>query len=256
MQLNFKTFGQGPPLVILHGLFGTLDNWQTLGKRWAEDFTVYLVDQRNHGRSPHLDGMSYPLLAQDLMKFLDEEWIHECYLLGHSMGGKTAMQFALDYPDRVDKLVVVDMAPKVYPAGHDEIFDALRSLDLDKLESRSAAAEQLSKRIPQPAVVQFLLKNLSRVPGAGFQWKMNLAVLYRDYANILADLSSKESFEHPALFVRGGQSRYVADSDLPAIRARFPAAKLMTVPEAGHWVHAQAPDELYEIVRTFLMSAE
>lgn len=251
MDLNFKTFGQGPPLIILHGLFGTLDNWQTLAKRWAEDFTVYLVDQRNHGRSPHLDEMSYPLLAEDLAGFLDKEWLHECYLLGHSMGGKTAMQFALDYPDQVTKLVIVDIAPKQYPAGHDEIFAALRSLDLENLTTRSAAAEHLSQLIPQPAVVQFLLKNLSRVPGSGFRWKMNLEVLYRDYANILANVSGAP-YSGDALFVRGGLSQYVGKDDLPLIRSLFPEAELATVARAGHWVHAQAPDELYSLVNDFL----
>lgn len=252
MDLNFKTYGQGPPLVVLHGLFGTLDNWQTLAKRWAENYTVYLVDQRNHGRSPHLDAMSYPLLAEDLAGFLDREWIHQTYLIGHSMGGKTAMQFALTYPDRVDRLVVVDMAPKQYRAGHDEIFAALRSLDLDEITLRSEAAEQLSAKIPQPAVVQFLLKNLSRRPAGGFHWKMNLDVLYRDYANILANVESEEPYPGPSLFVRGGKSHYVAADDLPLIHTLFPAAQLLTVADAGHWIHAQAPDELYTIVDTFL----
>ncbi|PHI20522.1 alpha/beta hydrolase [Lewinellaceae bacterium SD302] len=251
MNLNFKTYGQGPPLVILHGLFGTLDNWQTLAKRWADNYTVYLVDQRNHGRSPHLDEMSYPLLAEDLAKFLDKEWIHECHLLGHSMGGKTAMQFALDYPDQVSKLIVVDMAPKIYPAGHDEIFDALRSLKLEELENRRDAATHLNKRIPQPAVVQFLLKNLSRDPGSGFRWKMNLEVLYRDYKNILANVTGP-AFPGEALFVRGGKSHYVTVEDLPLIRELFPSAQLATVAEAGHWVHAQAPDELFKLVSDFI----
>lgn len=251
MELNFKTYGQGPPLVILHGLFGTLDNWQTLAKRWADDYTVYLVDQRNHGRSPHLDGMSYSLLAEDLSKFLDKEWIHKCHLLGHSMGGKTAMQFALDYPDQLDKLIVVDIAPKVYPAGHDEIFAALRSLDLDKLEKRSDAAAHLATRIPEPAVVQFLLKNLSRVPGAGFAWKMNLEVLYQHYDNILANVEG-DIFDGPTLFVRGGKSHYVADEDLKMIQKMFPIADLATINEAGHWVHAQSPDALYQLVFDFL----
>lgn len=251
MDLNFKTFGQGPPLVILHGLFGTLDNWQTLAKRWAENYTVYLVDQRNHGRSPHLDEISYPLLAEDLAAFLDKEWIHECYLLGHSMGGKTAMQFALDYPDQVEKLIVVDIAPKAYPPGHNEIFEALRSLDLDKLESRNAAAAHLAQKIPQPAVVQFLLKNLSRKPTGGFRWKMNLEVLYQDYENILANIDGN-AFSGATLFVRAGKSHYIDEADLPMIQSLFPEAQLKTVEESGHWVHAQSPQQLYELVSDFL----
>ena len=252
MQLNFKSFGQGPPLVILHGLFGTLDNWQTLGKQWAEDYTVYLIDQRNHGRSPHLDTISYKEMAEDLAGFLESEWIHKCHLLGHSMGGKVAMQFALDYPDLVEKLIIVDIAPKKYPAGHNEIFDAMLFLDLNVLKSRSAAAEQLSNRIKDPGVVQFLLKNLSRVPGGGFAWKMNLAVLHRDYQNILQTVGGGDPFAGETLFIRGAKSRYVEETDLPAINRLFPTAELITVQNAGHWIHAEQPAELFSVVSTFL----
>ncbi|MEM9837490.1 MAG: alpha/beta fold hydrolase [Bacteroidota bacterium] len=253
MQLNFKTLGQGPPLVILHGLFGTLDNWQTLAKRWANDFTVYLVDQRNHGKSPHVATHNYPAMAEDLAAFLEQEWIHECYLLGHSMGGKTAMKFAMDYPDQVEKLVVVDMTPKKYPAGHNKIFAAMFSLDLANLSSRSEATEQLSAQLDDPGVVQFLLKNLSRIPGGGFRWKMNLDVLYRDYEEILKPIDG-EPFMGDSLFINGGKSDYVQASDLPLIQAYFSAAALVTVAEAGHWVHAEKPDQLYSIVSDFLRS--
>ncbi|MEL6670499.1 MAG: alpha/beta fold hydrolase, partial [Bacteroidota bacterium] len=133
-MLNAKILGQGPPLIILHGLFGTLDNWQTLGKRWAKDHTVFLVDQRNHGRSPHLDGHNYPLMAEDLADFMEGEWLHEAIILGHSMGGKTAMQLALHYPDLVKALIVVDILPKTYPGGHDQIFAALRSMNIDQIQ--------------------------------------------------------------------------------------------------------------------------
>lgn len=251
MQLNFKQFGQGPPLVILHGLFGTLDNWQTLAKQWSEEYTVYLVDLRNHGRSPHVDSISYPEMAQDLAAFLESEWVHKCHLLGHSMGGKVAMQFALDYPDVVEKLVVVDIAPKKYPAGHNEIFAAMLSLDLNELTDRSQAAEQLNSRIGEPGVVQFLLKNLSRVPGAGFAWKMNLPVLYRDYENILQTVDG-EPFEGESLFVRGAKSHYVEDTDWSTITTLFPAAELVTIADAGHWIHAEQPLELFTVVSNFL----
>ena len=185
MELNHKTFGQGEPLVILHGLFGTLDNWQTMARRFAENYTVILVDQRNHGRSPHLPGHSYELLANDLKEFLEANWIYEANILGHSMGGKTAMQFAMDFPDMVEKLVVVDMGIKEYPAGHNEIFEALFSLDVSKLESRSVAQKHLVSKINNLGVVQFLMKNLSRKKEGGFQWKMNLQALYENYEKIL-----------------------------------------------------------------------
>lgn len=252
MDLNFKSFGQGPPLVILHGLFGTLDNWQTLGKRWAEEFTVFLVDQRNHGRSPHEAGIDYPSMAADLKAFLEDNWIYETHVLGHSMGGKTAMQFALDYPEMVDKLVVVDIAPRAYPGGHEDIFEALLALDLAALGERSEADALLAKSIPQRGVRQFLLKNLTRTREGGYAWKMNLPVIYEHYAAILANVRAAEPFAGPTLFVRGGQSDYVSDADWPAAQALFPQARLETVAGAGHWVHAERPEELYGLVKDFL----
>lgn len=251
MDLNFKSLGQGPPLVILHGLFGTLDNWQTLAKQWAKNHTVYLVDQRNHGRSPHLPEMNYPLMAEDLANFLDQEWVHECHVLGHSMGGKTAMQFAMDFPDRVTKLVVVDMTPKRYEAGHDLIFEALKSIKLDQLSSRNEAAEQLGQFIAEKGVVQFLLKNLTRIPAGGFRWKMNLEALYNGYTNILSAIEGTP-FNGPSLFVRGGKSKYVLDSDQGEIKTYFPAAQLETISTAGHWIHADQPQELLRLVNDFL----
>ena len=252
MDLNFKSFGQGPPLVILHGLFGTLDNWQTLGKRWAEDFTVFLVDQRNHGRSPHTEVIDYPTMAADLKAFLEHNWIYETHVLGHSMGGKTAMQFALDYPDMVDKLIVVDIAPKAYPGGHETIFQALLGLDLASLGERSEADAILGERIPQRGVRQFLLKNLTRTKDGGYAWKMNLPVIHRHYPDILANVRPSEPFSGPTLFIRGGKSDYVTDADWPAAQALFPNAQLETVDGAGHWVHAERPEVLYTLVKAFL----
>jgi pimeloyl-ACP methyl ester carboxylesterase len=253
MDLNFKSFGQGPPLVILHGLFGTLDNWQTLGKRWAEDFTVFLVDQRNHGRSPHADVIDYPTMAADLKEFLEHNWIYETHLLGHSMGGKTAMQFALDYPDLVDRLVVVDIAPREYPGGHQVIFEALFDLDLATLDDRREADALLARRIPQRGIRQFLLKNLTRSRDGGYAWKMNLPAIRRHYPDILANIVPTEVFTGPALFIRGDKSDYVTDADWPATHDLFPNARLETIAGAGHWVHAEQPDVLYRLVREFLL---
>ncbi len=251
MNLNHKTFGQGEPLVILHGLFGMLDNWQTMAKRFAEKYTVILVDQRNHGRSPHLSEHNYELLANDLKEFLEENWIYEANILGHSMGGKTAMQFAMDFPDMVEKLVVVDMGVKEYPPGHHEIFEALFSLDVSKLESRSAAQEHLVSKINDLGVVQFLMKNLSRKKEGGFQWKMNLQALHDNYEKILSPIEGT-TYDDEVLFVRGGASHYVKDEDWGAIQQLFPNSKLVTIDGAGHWVHAVAPDALYMEVMGFL----
>ncbi len=252
-MLNYKTFGQGPPLVILHGLFGTLDNWQTLARRWAEEHTVFLVDLRNHGRSPHLDAMTYPLMAADLKTFLEEKFVFQTHLLGHSMGGKVAMQFALDYPDMMEKLVVVDIAPKPYNHGHNAVFDAFNAVDPATLTDRSEAEELMRPHVPEDDVRLFLLKNLSRSKDGGFAWKMNLAVIERDYPHIIAGMNEDATaFEGPTLFVRGADSDYVSDGDLPAIHRFFPAATLETIAGAGHWIHAQQPEVLYEMVREFL----
>ncbi len=253
MELHHKAFGQGPPLVILHGLFGMLDNWQTLGKRFAEHFSVFLLDQRNHGRSPHAEEFNYPILAQDLLEFLEGQWIFKTHLLGHSLGGKTAMQFALDHPDRVERLVVVDIAPKRYPSGHEAIFQALEAVPLHEVRSRKEAEAFLAERIPEAGVRLFLLKNLRRQKDGSFAWKMNLPVLHRHYEEVLAPVESDGPFQGPTLFVRGGRSQYLEPEDFDDIRRLFPAARFATIERAGHWVHADAPEDFYRIVLDFLL---
>ena len=253
MDLNFKVFGQGDPVIILHGLFGTLDNWQTFAKQLSETHSVYILDQRNHGRSPHVDTLSYPEMADDLAKFMQTQGMFQATVLGHSMGGKTAMQFALNHPDLLEKLIVVDIAPKAYAGGHESIFEALLSLNLTEMHSRSDAEAYLAPRIPERGVRQFLLKNFTRDKAGGYVWKMNLPAIHRAYPNILDTVRGEsESYDGPTLFVRGGKSRYVQDEDVPVIRRYFPNMRLETVAEAGHWVHAEAPDRLLRIVRTFL----
>lgn len=251
MNLNFKEFGQGDPIIILHGLFGMLDNWQTLAKQFAENYSVYILDQRNHGKSPHAEQFDYPTLATDLQEFMEQNWIYKAHLIGHSMGGKTVMQFAVDYPDLVDKLVVVDAAPVKYEGNHYDIFDALLSLDLSKNESRSEIDEALSAKIPEFGVRQFLLKNLKRQK-EGYQFKMNLEAIYKNYDNILAGIESGDSFDGDTLFIRGGKSNYVLENHHQAIFDLFPNAKIETVEGAGHWVHADKPKELLELVLNFL----
>ena len=256
MQLNYKSIGSGDPLVILHGLFGMLDNWQTLGKRFGESRMSVLVDQRNHGKSPHADEVDYPSLAADLEEFLEDNWMHEADVLGHSMGGKVAMQYALSFPDRVRKLVVVDMGVKQFPRGHDEIFAAMRSIPLTVAEgeeplSRTQIDEILAAKIAQPGVRMFLLKNLKRNKDQGYDWKMNLDALEAGYDNILAPLTG-EPWPGEALFIRGGSSGYINDEDWAGIQALFPNARLETIAGAGHWVHAEAPDEVYRLTEEFL----
>lgn len=252
MKLNYKEFGQGDPLIILHGLFGTSDNWQTLAKQFAKNYTVFIIDQRNHGRSPHDDEFNYKVMAEDLKEFMEDNWIYETHMIGHSMGGKTAMQFALDYPDMVEKLVVVDIANQSYEGGHESIFKALFSLDLDTIQNRKEADEFLKNQIEDFGVRQFLLKNLTRNKQEGYEWKMNLPVIYENYQSILGEIESEESFEKATLFIKGGLSKYITDENFATTQASFPNSKLKTIENVGHWVHAQAPKELLQIVEEFL----
>lgn len=243
------------PLVILHGLLGASGNWHTLARSvFSERRDVYALDQRNHGRSPHADAFDYAVLADDLLAFLDERGLERVHVLGHSMGGKTAMQFALTYPDRVDGLVIVDIAPKAYDDLHAPVFDALRSLDLARVTSRADAEAHLAKTLPDAGVRQFLLKNLDRT-GEHYRWKMHLDGLHAAYAAIrgdLQDLPPWATFDGPTRFIRGARSHYIADEDWPRIEARFPEANLVTIPGAGHWVHAEAPEPFAEAVTAFL----
>lgn len=253
LELNYKEFGQGPPLIILHGLFGTLDNWQTIARQLANDYSVFILDQRNHGRSPHTDQHDYPSLAEDLRAFMESHWMYDgAHIVGHSMGGKTAMQFALEHPDLVKKLVVVDIAPKGYNGGHHEIFQALFDLHPEQIEDRKQADEFLAQRIAEEDVRQFLMKNLTRRKEGGYEFKMNLPVLWEHYDNILAPVAGTP-FEGPSLFVRGGRSKHVElPGDAALISTLFPNAVIETIERAGHWVHAEAPAELLQTVQHFL----
>jgi len=252
MQLNFKTFGSGPPLVICHGLFGMLDNWQTLGKKWAEHFTVFILDMRNHGKSPHTNEFSYALMAEDLNEFLEQQFFYKAHFLGHSMGGKAVMQFALNYPDQVDKLVVIDMGVKKNEAGHHAILESLQSLPIGKITSRQQADDHLVQAIDSPGTRLFLMKNLTRKKTGGFRWKMNLPILVEKYHEILAAMPTEEIFDGEVLFLKGANSDYLPKQLSPEMRTLFPDATMITVEDAGHWVHADQPAFLYNSVLDFL----
>ncbi len=252
MELNYKTFGEGKPLVILHGLFGSLDNWLTLGKEFSEFRKVYLVDQRNHGQSPHSDEFSYEAMARDLKEFLEQHEISEPAILGHSMGGKTAMTYAVTYPGDWERLIVVDIAPKTYRVHHQEIIDALNKLDVSSLETRGEAEEALSGEIKDEGERLFLLKNLKRNREGGFSWKMNLDAIEKNIEEIGQGLETRQATEKPVLFIRGEKSRYIKDEDFILINQHFPNARIETVSGAGHWVHAEKPEELFGLVKDFL----
>ncbi len=252
MQVHFERSGAGAPLIILHGLFGSLDNWRTLSKTWSQSFTVFAIDQRNHGRSPHSNVFTYQAMAEDVKQFLYQQNLPSAHLLGHSMGGKTAMQFAVTYPDMVNKLVVVDIAPKAYLPGYDDIFAALYTLDVTALRSRQEADAKLAQTIPALAVRQFLLKNLQRDTSGTFRWRINLDGISNNYDEILKGIATHRQFAKPTLFIRGGNSHYIRDEDVSAIGTLFPQAQTITLPHVGHWVHAEAPQAFGKIVLDFL----
>ncbi|MCC9168681.1 alpha/beta fold hydrolase [Pontibacter harenae] len=253
MKLHYKEMGHGQPLLILHGLFGTLDNWQTLAKRLAEKYNIFLVDLRNHGRSPHSDEHNYDVMADDILELIEDLKIPTPAIMGHSMGGKVAMKFALKYPTRLTKLIVVDIAPKAYPPHHDEIIEALKSVDLSSATSRSEIDEQLAKHIPQPDVRLFLMKNLYRKEDNMFGWRMNLDALDKNYDQVAAGITADVPFKKSTLFIKGGRSRYIKPEDIyGSIEHLFTLVAVETIPDAGHWVHAEAPDQMYDLVTNFL----
>ena len=256
MQLHFREYGDGPPLIILHGLFGSLDNWHPLSEQFAAHFHVYAIDLRNHGQSPHSDEMSYASMAEDLREFLDLRTLSSAIILGHSMGGKAAMQFALSYPEQTEKLIVADMAPRAYPPVHEDIFKALRALNLPSFQTRQQIGEALEWEIPDLTVRRFLLKNLMRDAGGTFRWRMNLRAVHENYPRLNEPLPLQGSFEKPTLFLRGAKSRYVREADEPEIRRMFPRVEFFTIPAAGHWVHADAPEAFTEAVINFLQKSE
>lgn len=251
MNLHYRKLGQGQPLVILHGLFGTSDNWQTLAKGFGEKFEVFLVDQRNHGHSPHSDEMDYFAMSADLKELFDAENISHAVLLGHSMGGKTAMFFAQEYPQLLDKLIIADMGIKKYPPHHQLIFEALLAVDLDKVNTRKEAEEIITRHISDKGIAQFLLKNLYWSEKEKLEWRMNLPVLYRDIENILEAVPGKVCAVK-TLFIRGEKSNYILEKDWSSIQEIFPNSELKTIDGVGHWVHAEAPKVFFEMVMEFV----
>lgn len=267
-SLHYRTLspdpGTAPALVVLHGLFGSADNWNTLARRWAVPVTeggtgrtVYLVDQRNHGRSFHDPAITYELLTQDLAAFFDEHQLSpETVVLGHSMGGKVAMSFALHHPEKLARLIVVDIAPRAYAPHHRDLLDGLLEIDISTVASRDAADRLLHDIAPEADTRLFLLKNLYRDEHNRFAWRLNVAALDRHLPDLGAEISGpvyNQQYLGPALFIRGGKSRYVSAEDkLTHIPALFPNSEVVTVPDAGHWVHAEAPDAVAGLVRAFV----
>lgn len=252
MQLHFKEIGQGRAVVLLHGLFGSSDNWHFIAQRLAEQFHVFAVDHRNHGQSPHHAEMNYPLMAADVEKFFVARGLASASVIGHSMGGKTAMQLALQFPERVEKLVVADMAPRAYAPAHDKIFAALLALELPKFHTRQQMEDALAPEIPNLVLRRFLLKNLDRNADGAFHWKINLAGLAQNYLKLGEPVAAAAPFAKPTLFIRGGKSKYIKAEDESLIRELFPQSQIQTIAEASHWVHADEPEEFLRRLLDFL----
>lgn len=252
MKLNFKKLGSGQPLLILHGLFGSLDNWMSLAKHWSQQYEVWLIDQRNHGQSPHSEEFNYSAMADDLLEFLEEHSIKDPFIIGHSMGGKTAMEFAVQHPELVKKLMVVDIAPVKYQVHHYAILEALNSLDLKEIKSRKEAEEKLEKSIDEIGVRLFLLKNLYWKESEKLAWRFNLEVIEKNIIPISEWNISSGKYNGPCLFVKGSNSNYILPSYASQIEEKFPNYELHEIKNAGHWVHAEAPKEFVAAIESFM----
>ncbi len=265
MKLNYKRLNSsgGPTLIILHGLYGASDNWFSLSKEWAEDYDVIAVDLRNHGRSPHSSVHNYDVLCKDVIELMDDLDIAKSVVLGHSMGGKVAMRMAVEFQQRIEALIVVDIAPKNYLPGKDEniakhqrIIEGMLGLDLSKIKKREDVNEILSPSIPDARTRQFIMKNLKRVKNGTFQWKLNIQAIAENIDAITGGFSeerfSLDTKGFPVLFIKGEESNYIQDEDMEAIYTLFPGAELHRIEHAGHWIHAEQSEALSEAVLDFL----
>ncbi len=255
MILHSKIYGQEKettPLLVFHGLFGMLDNWGSFGKELGMFFPVHLIDLRNHGKSFHSPEMSHDDLANDILHYMDFYGLKKANLLGHSLGGKAVMQFALKNQPRVEKLIVVDIGPKAYPPHHQGILKALSSVDFNVVKSRQEAEEILAQYIAEKPVIQFLAKNIYWKNEQQLAWRFNLETLSEKYADFVTNAIQFGVFTGPTLFVAGEKSHYILPEDKFQIKQYFPQAKFAVVKNAGHWVQAENPRDFMHIVRTFL----
>ena len=253
MLLHSNIIGEGKPFIILHGFLGMSDNWKTLGKQFSElGFQVHLVDQRNHGRSFHDTAFNYEVLAEDLKRYCDEYGLKDIVLLGHSMGGKTAMLFATLFPDVVSKLLVADISPRFYPVHHDAILEGLNALDFNTIKTRGEADKALSNYVSEVGTRMFLLKNLYWVEKGQLGLRINLEVLKEEVSEVGEALPSYATFEKDALFLRGDRSEYIGVGDETIIKTHFQNAEIVTISNAGHWLHAENPKAFYQAVLQFV----
>jgi esterase len=254
--LNYTQIGEGPPLLIIHGLFGSSRNWRTLSQQFASQFTVISIDLRNHGDSPHLDEMNYLVMAQDVINLLDQLQISQTSVIGHSMGGKVAMKLSHLEPDRINLLVVADIGPVTYRHDYDDLIDAVLRMDLASVGNRKQADVNLTDGIPDPRIRMFLLQNLV-VNEDGLKWKLNWKALKENISQIIGfDDISDWHIQTPTLFIYGGQSNYLNTEVRELIPRHFSSASFSCIEDAGHWLHAEQPQIFYNKVNDFLTQAE
>ncbi|MBC7450167.1 MAG: alpha/beta fold hydrolase [Cytophagales bacterium] len=252
MKLFYREAGEGRPMVILHGLFGSSDNWMSVTKALALTNNVYVLDARNHGQSPHDDAFDYKAMAADLKEFLEEHAIKNPILIGHSMGGKTIMRFAAEYPDIASLLIVVDISPRFYRRHHDDILAGLNSIDIETLKSRNDADASLAHYVGDIGVRQFLLKSLYRDADSTFQWRINLPVIQEKIDNIGEALPDDVMIDTPTLFIKGNLSGYIEEKDTFVIQQHFSNYEVKGVDGASHFVHSEKPEEVINLIHTFV----
>lgn len=258
MQLFFRHFGSGDPVVILHGLFGVSDNWVTFGRSISGRFSVFIPDLRNHGQSPHSPLFDFPSMEQDLLEFMEVNDLRNINLIGHSLGGKVAMYFSLHYPELVKKLVIVDISMRPTPPGkeHQQLLNAMKAVDFNSITSRSEVDARLSGLIPSSRLRQFLLKNVYwRSPGR-LDWRINLKAIDENLLAVFREMDAPGTFTRPVLIIRGGLSSYIPEEEIPVLKRKFPGAVVKTIANASHWVHADAPGEFSGLVTEFLETAQ
>jgi pimeloyl-ACP methyl ester carboxylesterase len=251
MKLHYQESGSGLPLLIIHGLFGSADNWRSMAKYFSKFYRVISVDLRNHGRSPHSDEQNFDLMAKDLVELCDELRLEKVSVLGHSLGGKVTMRFAEMQPERIHKLVVVDISPRQYFSQHTPLMDAMMALDMSQLSSRKAVDSALASDVTDPAVRQFLLMNLQSGEN-GFYWRINLPALKANYQALMAPVCEQAMLSMPSQFIYGGLSEYVTADDRALIEQHFTQPRFDVIDKAGHWVHAERPQQFKQLVEEFL----
>ncbi|MDU8886603.1 alpha/beta fold hydrolase [Yeosuana sp. MJ-SS3] len=253
MLLHSNIIGEGPAFVILHGFLGMGDNWKTLGKQFSDEgYQVHLVDQRNHGHSFHDEEFNYQVLSDDLKMYCETHKLNNIILLGHSMGGKAAMLFAVEHPEMVSKLIIADISPRYYPGHHKDILDGLSALNFDQISSRGEADKILQDYIPEFGIRQFLLKNLYWKEKGKLDLRINLDVLKENDSGIGEELPMYTEFQGKTLFLKGAKSEYIVDQDKTLIKKHFPNAQIITIPNAGHWLHAENPKDFFQSVMAFV----